>query len=62
MLLDSSSEVSSVINAEVAASEMEAAALETEVEMATEVEAAKETEGQINSMNSGRIVRAEENK
>jgi hypothetical protein len=50
MLLDSSLEVSSIMNTE-------AAALET----VTEVEAAK-TEGRIISVNSGRIVRAEGNK
>jgi hypothetical protein len=44
--LDSSSEVSSVMNVEVAASEVEVA----------------ETEGWINSVNSGHIVRAEGNK
>jgi hypothetical protein len=50
MSLDLSSEVSSVMNAEAAASQM-----------ATEAEAAK-MEGQIISVNSGCIVRAEGNK
>jgi hypothetical protein len=40
---------------------MNAAAV-AEAEMATEVEAAKEMEGQINSVNSEHIVRAEGNK
>jgi hypothetical protein len=48
MLLDSSSEVSSVMNVKVAVSEVEA-------------ETAK-TEGQIISVNSGHIVRAEGNR
>jgi hypothetical protein len=52
MSLDSSSEVSSVINAEAAVSE---------VEVATKMEAAN-TDGQIISVTSGRIVRVEGNK
>jgi hypothetical protein len=51
MLLDSSLEVSSIMNVEAA----------TEVEAATKTEEAK-TEGWINSVNSGCIVRAEGNK
>jgi hypothetical protein len=54
MLLDSSSAVFSIMNAEAAMSEVE-------VEMATEAEAAN-MEGQIISVNSGRIVRVEGNK